>query len=65
MWNAGTGAVACSALAMLDLPALVVPCNTIAVGAIAPNIDVSIVIGEKVMMAPGAAKSCPAADGTA
>jgi hypothetical protein len=43
----------------------VVPCNTIAVGAIAPNIDVSIVIGEKVMMAPGAAKSCPAADGTA
>ena len=51
MWNAGSDAVACSALAMLDLPALVGPCKTIAVGVMAPNIDGSIVIRERVMMA--------------
>lgn len=55
MWNAGTGAVACSALAMLDLPALVVPCKTIAVGTIAPNIEPAPIIREQITVALGTA----------
>jgi hypothetical protein len=50
--NAGTGALACSAFAMLDLPALVVPCRTIAVGVIAPNMMRAPIIREQIVVVP-------------